>query len=321
VLTAGELLTDDEGMKVREAIVDMSGPGAAYTPFGSTFNVVLQIELAPGVSLEEGEETFRLAGLRAAVHLAEATRDQQPGAVQTYETAPPSRPLPKVAHIRQLMTVGTTQNAWTYGFSMLRSLPTVLHPNELLDGAVVNANFHFATIRTPTYMHQNDPVSRELYGRHGQDLDFAGVVLAPGYDLGADKKERTASFAAKLALMLGAEGVIITAEGGGHGGVDVMMLCQQSAHLGMKPVVVMNEMADVNGADPGLVYAVPEADAIVSTGNREELIELPRMPTVFGGSVLLDSDEAAAGPLHLPIRQLYTSTSQVGGMRLAAASY
>lgn len=321
VLVAGELLTDDEGMKVREAIVDMSGPGAAYSPFGSTFNVVLEGGLANGVTLEEGEETYRLAGLRAAVYLASATLGREPAEVRRYATSPPRRPLPRAAYICQLMTVGTTQNAWTYGYSMLRSLPTVLHPNELMDGAVVSANFHFATIRTPTYMHQNNPVVHELYRQHGRGLGFVGVILAPGYDLGANKKERTASFGAKLALMLGADGVIITQEGGGHGGVDVMMLCQQAARLGMRPVVVVNEMADVSGADPGLIYAVPEADAIVSTGNREELIELPRMPTVLGGAALLDGEGPADGPLRLPIRQLYTSTSQVGAMRLAAAAF
>lgn len=321
VMTAGELLTDDEGMKVREAIVDMSGPGQSYSPFGSTCNVVLEGALADGVTLEEGEEAYRLAGLRAAAGLAEATLGSEPAEVRRFETAPPERPLPRAAYICQLMTVGTTQNAWTYGYSMLRSLPTVLHPNELIDGALVSANFHFATIRTPTYMHQNNPVVRELYRHHATELDFVGVILAPGYDLGNANKERTASFGAKLALMLGADGVIITQEGGGHGGVDVMMLCQQAARLGMRPVVVVNEMADVSGADPGLVYAVPEADAIVSTGNREELIELPRMPTVLGGSELLDGEGPAEGPLRLPIRQLYTSTSQVGAMRLAAAAY
>lgn len=321
VMTAGELITDDEGMKVREAIVDMSGPGAAYSPFGSTFNVVLEGALAEGVTLEEGEEAYRLAGLRAAVYLAEATLGHEPAEVRRYETSRPERALPRAAYVCQLMTVGTTQNAWTYGSSMLRSLPVVLHPNEMMDGALVSANFHFATIRTPTYMHQNNPVVGELYRRHATEVDFVGVVLAPGYDLGIDKKERTASFAAKLALMLGADGVIISQEGGGHGGVDVMLLCQQAARLGMRPVVLVNEMADVDGADPGLVYAVPEADAIVSTGNREELIELPRMPSVLGGAALLDGEGPADGPLRLPIRQLYTSTSQVGAMRLAATAY
>jgi len=70
-------------------------------------------------------------------------------------------------------------------------LPTVVHPNEILDGALI---FALAAL---TFHAQNNPVIEELYRRHGHDLWFAGVVLTLAPVTFAEK-ERNALLAARL---------------------------------------------------------------------------------------------------------------------------
>ena len=57
VLTTGRLVAAQEG------IVDMSGPGADYTPFSKTRNLVVVLEPRADIQLHEAEETCRMAGL------------------------------------------------------------------------------------------------------------------------------------------------------------------------------------------------------------------------------------------------------------------
>ena len=119
--------------------------------------------------------------------------------------------------------------------------------------------------RDVTYLIQNHPVITDLYSQHRGSIDFAGVIL---YDRGdeARRKERNAYYAAKLASLLEADGAILTYLGSGHSIVDVMMVCELLERSGITTVLLLPEMA----ADPqesGLADFVPEAKAIVSTGN------------------------------------------------------
>ncbi len=56
----------------RDAIVDMVGPAAGYSPFSKTFNLVLRMTLKPGASDVEYDEVVRNAGIRASRYLAPA---------------------------------------------------------------------------------------------------------------------------------------------------------------------------------------------------------------------------------------------------------
>ena len=52
--------------------------------------------------------------------------------------------------------------------------PTIMHPNEFFDGALVNYQYDNMKISETTQTYQNQPVIKELYRRHGKDLLFAG---------------------------------------------------------------------------------------------------------------------------------------------------
>ena len=63
VVTAGKIVGFQEG------IIDMSGPGAEYTPFSKLNNLVVVCEPVEGIKQHEYEKAVRLAGFRVAVTL------------------------------------------------------------------------------------------------------------------------------------------------------------------------------------------------------------------------------------------------------------
>ena len=316
---------DSQGLK--EAIVDLSGPGARYHPFGQMANVVLELETKPGLATTEAIAACRRAGLRAAVFLAEPTRGRTPETVETFALGPADPGLPRVAYVMPAMSEGEIHTTFFYGRSV-QSLPAVVHPNEILDGALVSADYWIACHRSPTYLYQNEPVVRALYGRHGVDLNFVGVLLCRCLITSQDEKWRQASQAAKVCRMLGIQGAVITMSNGGHAYVDQMLLCQRLEQAGVATVLGVDEYADADGADFPLVTHVPEATAIVSVGNQEEIVEWPAVERVLGGSEFLAGNAYEKGfqrrpaePLSVALRQIYCSTTQLGWSALRCRAY
>ncbi len=87
--------------------------------------------------------------------------------------------------------------------------------------------------------------------------------------------------------MLGLQGAVITMSNGGHAYVDQMLLCQQLEQAGVATVLGVDEYSDIDGRDFPLVTYVPEARAIVSVGNQEQIVEWPAVERVLGGTRFL----------------------------------
>jgi len=317
--------TDSQGLK--EAIIDLSGPGATYTPFGRTLNVVLDLAVRQGVAVPEAAAAIRRAALRAAVFIAGATRDGIPDRVETLELGPVDPALPRVAYVMPTMSEGELHTTFFYGRSV-QPLPAVVHPNEVLDGGLVSADYWIAGHRCPTYLYQNEPVIRALYRRHGRDLNFVAVLLCRCLIIAEDDKLRQAAQAAKVAPMLGLEGAVISMSNGGHAYVDQMLLCQQLEQAGVLTVLGVDEYSDTDGRDFPLVTYVPEAKAIVSVGNQEQMIEWPGVERVLGGARFLGGSLQEKGfqrepsePLRVALRQIYAATSQLGWSTLRGRAY
>ena len=105
----------------------------------------------------------------------------------------------------------------------------------MLDGAVVSGNYK-NPIKVPTMLHCNNPVVLELCRRHGRDLNFIGVILSRGHHDTHMLKERSAQYAAKLASLIGADGVILTMEGSGNTTIDFMQTVKACEQRGVKTV-------------------------------------------------------------------------------------
>jgi glycine reductase complex component B subunit alpha and beta len=323
VLDGVALLQTGQRQGIQEGIVDMAGPGAAYSMFSRTINVVLVCKAAPEMTDLEFDRATRKAGLEAAVYLAEPTRNLAPDETDLYEPVPitpKSQDLPGVVYIYHLQSQGVLRDTFVYGQDARMLLPTLLHPNEVLDGAIVSSNYIIACQKNPTYFHVNNPVILDLAHRNGRDLLFLGVIIANEHST-LGEKERSAKFAAKLAKQLGARGAIITQEGGGHADTDLMLNCRECEKLGIKTVIIANEIAGPNGDLPSLVDSVPEADAAITTGNNDEQVSLPAMEQVIGGNSVAGIAGPAEAAFTTALGRLYTATNQLGPYCLSVRGY
>lgn len=304
----------------QEGIIDMSGPGAELSPLARTWNLVLQASRSPGTSDREYDGALRRAGLKLATYLAEATRSLDPDEVDLCELPPVDPALPRIGYVYLLQSQGDFRDTFLYGSDVRRLVPTLLHPAELWDGAVVSGNYIIACQKNPTYLHQQNPVVAELLRRHGRDLCFTGVILANEHNTLVDKVT-SSGFAAKLAQMLGLAAVIVSQEGGGHADSDLMLACRACEQVGVRTVLLANEIAGPGGDLPSLVDITPEADAIVSTGNNDEFVELPSVEKVIGGDTISGVAGPAGGALRIQLGLIYCATNQFGANRLTAALY
>lgn len=281
VLTTGRLVAPQEG------IVDMSGPGAAYTPFSKTCNVVLAFEPVEGVEMHTLEAVYRRAGLKAAWHLASCCKEARADAVESYAFPPLAEAvsaypgLPKVAYLYMLQSQGLLHDTWVYGVDAKKILPTLISPTETMDGAIISGNCVSACDKNSTYMHMNNPVIKSLYAHHGKDINFAGVIVTNENVTLADKK-RSSSYAVKLARMLGVDGLVISEEGFGNPDADLIMNCWKAERAGIRTVLITDEYAGRDGSSQSLADSCPEGDACVTAGNANELIVLPPMQKVIG---------------------------------------
>lgn len=305
---------------IQEGIVDMGGEGARYSAFSSLFNVVLHCQASRETTNVEYDRATRKSLAAAALYLGATMKDLPPDNTRAFSTDEPVGPdLKKIVYIYYLQSQGPLRNTFVYGENVTALLPTLLHPNEILDGAIVSGNYIIACQKNPTYLHLNNPVLLDLYARHGKSLNFAGVVIANEHSTLFDKT-RTAEFAAKLAKQLGAEGVIMTQEGGGHADSDLMLCTTACAKLGLESVMLINELAGPQGDQPSLVDTTPLARHVVSTGNNDQVITLPAVEHLFGGTSLLNVPDASAS-FKTALGRMYTATNQFGAYKLKVAAY
>ncbi len=313
VLTSSEYPQPFSGLlQAREAVVDMSGETAVYSPFSRVINVVLALTPNPETDNDDYDDAIRRAALKVAEYLANSAVGNDPDDSTVWDFSSQDPDLPNVVYFYQLQGQGRMADTFLYGHDIHNLVPTMIHPNEVLDGAIVSGVYVYGCYKNPTYLHQNNPIIWELQSRHGKDLNFAGVIINRGHNYTQVDKERSSHWAAKLAEFIGADGAILTAEGGGNSAIDMMLACQYMEQAGIKTTVVSSEAAGTDGYDFPLFYTVPEADAIVSIGSEDEIIAMPEVEKVIGGDTLLDTETSAIGPFDLKMYFHYCGTNQVG---------
>jgi len=313
VLTSSEYPQPFSGLlQAREAVVDMSGDTAVYSPFSRVINVVLALTPNPETDNDDYDDAIRRAALKVAKYLASSAVGNDPDDSTVWDFSSQDPDLPNVVYFYQLQGQGRMADTFLYGHDIHNLVPTMIHPNEVLDGAIVSGVYVYGCYKNPTYLHQNNPIIWELQSRHGKDLNFAGVIINRGHNYTQADKERSSHWAAKLAEFAGADGAILTAEGGGNSAIDMMLACQYMEQADIKTTVVSSEAAGTDGYDFPLFYTVPEADAIVSIGSEDEIIAMPKVEKVIGGETLLDTETSAIGPFDLKMYFHYCGTNQVG---------
>ena len=303
-----------------EGIIEMSGPGAAYSACSDRVNLLLV--LTPGAASNnlEYDDALRRAGLRVADDLAKATRDLSPPKKETFDIGPEKPGLPRILWVHLVRSQGPMIQTFLYGHEISGSVPTVLHPNEMLDGAVVGANYKIGS-RTPTFRHTWHPSLETLYRRHGKELNFAGVIIARGHHENEFLKERSGQIAAQLAVMLRANGALCTYEATGNTHIDFMLIVKALEQAGIPAGAVVHEYGGPEGKDISLLDFVPEAVALASSGGIDRRLTLPPVARLIGGTHLAHRGEPALGELNLPLQELYAVTGEMNMRGYRAQEY
>ena len=303
------------------ALIDMTGPATALTEFAGMHHIVLSAWPAPGVERAAYLSAMRLAGLKAAVYLAQAARDCTPDQVEVFDLPAATRVpaalqhLPRVAYVFQIHShqrpTGIEEGI-LYGDPVRRMLPTIVHPNEVLDGAVLRG---FMGRNATTYAIQNHPVIRSLYAQHGQTLWFVGVVLTVAQATEPERVRSSYMVANLVAEVLGADGAVLTKIGGGAPHVDMAQAAAQCEALGVKTTLIVEDMSTDGSSEGMLLFNFPGMDALVNVGGSQETLILPAMSRVLGADDLVSTLQ---GTLHTHYSAVCGAIEQVGAARLMA---
>lgn len=288
-----------------DGLIDMSGEGAKYTLFGELINICLVADTDEEEERHEQQKknhAIRWAAHRLAEYLGKIVKDLEPEEVETYELGKMIKrekaveELPSVVYVMQPQSQMEEMgyNDLLYGWDLNHFVPTLMHPNEILDGALISGSFMPCSSKWSTYDFQNNPTIKRLYQEHGKTLNFLGVIMS-NLNVSLEQKQRSAQFVAKIATLVGADGAILAEEGYGNPDADFIACFVELEKAGVKTVGVTNECTGRDGQSQPLVALDDLANAIVSCGNVSQLIDLPAMKTVIGELQSLSRDGLSGG--------------------------
>ncbi len=289
----------------QDGLIDMSGEGAKYTYYSQLKNIVLVADTNEEFEKREQQKknrALREAGHKLAEFIAQCVKNQEPEEVEVYELEPVTKRSEDISKLPSMVFVMQPQsqmeelgyNDLLYGWDMNRMVPTFMHPNEILDGAVVSGSFMPCSSKWATYEIQNNPTIKRLYKEHGKTLNFLGVIMS-NLNVALEQKNRAALFVSQMAKNLGADGAIVAEEGYGNPDADFTACIVALEDAGVKVVGLTNECTGRDGQSQPLVSMDEKENAIVSCGNVSELIELPPMEIVLGELEALGRDGLSGG--------------------------
>ncbi len=136
VVTCGPIVAFQEG------IIDMSGPGANYTPFSELTLVVVEIEVVEGTNAHQHEAAVRSAGLHVAEFLAASAAElaaDRTDEILWNENSIGSG-LPRVAYVNMVLSQGLLHDTYVLGRNAIEGLPCFVDPRVVIDGGIVSGN-------------------------------------------------------------------------------------------------------------------------------------------------------------------------------------
>ena len=288
-----------------DGIIDMSGEGAKLTHFSGLTNICLICdtdELFEQREQQKKNHALRWATHRFAEYLALCIGKEPEDELITYELGSVRNRKAEVEALPAIIYVMQPQsqmeemgyNSLLYGWDLNHFIPSLVHPNEILDGAVIDGSFMPCSSKWSTFDFQNNPVITRLYAEHGKTLNFLGVIMS-NLNVSLEQKQRSAQTVAKLANIVGADGAILSEEGYGNPDTDFIACFVELEKAGVLTVGLTNECTGRDGKSQPLVVLDELANAIVSTGNVSELIELPAMDHVIGELAAAGRDGLSGG--------------------------
>ena len=288
-----------------DGLIDMGGEGAKYTLFSELINICVVADTDEEFERFEQQKknkAIRWATHKLAEYLGNAVKDLVPEETEVFELDSVIKRSEEISKLPSVVLVMQPQsqmeelgyNDLVYGWDMNKFVPTFMHPNEVLDGAMISGSFMPSSSKWCTYDFQNFPTIKELYKEHGKSINFLGVIMS-NLNVSLEQKKRSAIFVAQMAKSLGADGAIVTEEGYGNPDADYILCISSLEDVGVKTVGISNECTGRDGASQPLVTLDKKANALVSTGNVSQLIELPPADKVIGELQSLARDGLSGG--------------------------
>ena len=243
---------------------------------------------APGTGDRDFENAVKAAGLQTAVYLAQGAEGHQVQETETYDLDIPGlerrSSLPRVACYYQIYSPQFDHLAISdpcfYGADIRNMMPTIIHPNEVLDGGVVG--WH-AIKAIDTYSIQNHGIIKELYRHHGKDLNFVGVVGATA-NMEPEARSRSAYMAANLLKnVLGADGVILMKIVGGMPHIDLALTAEECERVGIKTAVSTQPLTPFGTLSDTILFNAECLDLIITTSATFERTKIAWQPDKFLG--------------------------------------
>ncbi len=316
------------------ALLDMSGRAAELSRYGKMRNVSIAPYIADGIEERDFEDAVKIAGLKTAVYLAAAAEGHSPDEVEVYDLDIPNlqrnSDLPRIAYYYQMYSPQHDHRGIPdpcfYGTHVRDFMPTIIHPNEVLDGGVVGHH----TIRSlDTYTIQNHALIKELYRHNGKDLIFVGVVFGVA-NIDPVIRRRKALMAGNLIKnVLGADGVIITKIHGGMPHVDVALVGEECEKLGVKTAVYTQPLISVGTLADTLLFSNEALDLVITVGATFERVKLPlEADRILGGTAktkifLADPIDQYAGDPIIDVEEMLIAGvhDHLGGTNIIVKEY
>ncbi|MCP1110161.1 glycine/sarcosine/betaine reductase component B subunit [Ohessyouella blattaphilus] len=310
---------------------DMSGECAKINPYAKMPQLVIEPMAEEGADFRDYREGLRRVGYKTSVLIAKTTLGVAPESTETFDNETQYPDLPSIAYSYQIYSKQyDTQNyrePMVYGNAIPDSLPLIMRPTEVLDGAIsLCGGFRCVT----TYEIQNHPIIVELMRRHGKDINFAGVLITVT-SVEAKHRYLVSKMAANLLKEeLHADGVIVTKGVGGASTLCVGAIASEAEKLGIKAVPIIQILNGKSNLDVECLISEQNVDGIVCSGTYYHNFTLPPVETLLGGpedALYLSGDDGVIGghkiatgdPAKGQVRSTYMK--QVGLMSQIGFSY
>jgi glycine reductase len=314
----------DEGLVAGGKFLEMSGPAADLTPYGTLRHLVVVPHADPRLPRDAVMNALKVASAKTAAYLGRAAIGQTAASTETYGIPGPrdrSREgLPRIAYIGQvhghqhMMEPG---DRILYGTDLIGAMPVPLHPNEWLDGGVVLS--YWNNHPEETYLHQNHPIVLALYRQHAAGrINFVGTIAMAAASEETDR-DRNCMIAANMAKWaLGADGVVLNKYGGGAPHADMGETARLCERLGIRTAVMVSDVSGDRKEESALLFSYPEVDAIVSIGGGDTNWGT-RVERVIAGSPL--AAEALSSMRSIGARSVAGIANQQGAGRIRSVAF
>lgn len=273
------------------AFLDMGGPVSKISRYGHMPIISLEPRKPADVECDEFDVHMKRSALNLSVYLARAGIGCPVNESKIREldlwNLPKDSDLPRVAYYYQMYTSQHDHKGvsepFFYGTEIRHMLPTIIHPNEVLDGGIIDP---IPMKGLDTYSIQNHAVINELYDRHGKDLLFCGLIVGAAH-MDPVQRERRAMIVSGIAKeVFNADGIIITKVHGGMPHLDLASIAEECEKKGIKSVLWAQGLNSSGTIAENALFQGPLLNAVIYNGVTVERIKVPfKAERIIGGTM------------------------------------